>query len=247
MAISISCSNCGRVVYASEKEAGKTKPCPGCGQSLAIPADPSLHTEKPTKKDCPQCGAKLHLVRQLHGKNVRCNKCRVVLAVSADPWRLSVVGRPSAISHGDRLEESQYLLPEGASPSAAQRADGQTSPLPPTMPHSIQEVRQLPNVHEDSIVTRTRPSSRADGEFVMFRCPSCSKVFQAKRHLAGKELTCSCGCNVQVPSLPSQPPLDAEPSFVEPPTILGLLSLIGVVTAVALVSSFLVTLLLGRS
>jgi len=137
MAISISCSNCGRVVYASEKEAGKTKPCPGCGQSIVVPVDPSLQTEKPTTKDCPQCGTKLRLVRQLHGKNVRCNKCRVVLAVSADPWRLSVVGRPSTISPGGRLEESQNLLPEDASPSSAPITAGQSAPsprLPPRMP-----------------------------------------------------------------------------------------------------------------
>lgn len=139
MAISISCSNCGRVVYASEKEAGKTKPCPGCGYSLDVPADPSLHTEKPTKKDCPHCGAKLHLVRKLHGKNVRCNKCGVTLAVSADPWRLSVVGRPIAISPGGRLEESQYLLPDVESPSSAPITDGQTT-LSPRLPMGMSPI-----------------------------------------------------------------------------------------------------------
>jgi hypothetical protein len=137
MAISVSCSNCGRVVYASEKDAGKTKPCPGCGYSLTIPTDPSLHTEKPTTKDCPQCGNRLRLIRQFHGKHVRCTKCGVVLSVSADPWRLSVVGIPSAISPGGRLEESLYVLPDDTPPTSTPMTDGhspQQPRLPPGMP-----------------------------------------------------------------------------------------------------------------
>ncbi len=152
MAISVSCSNCGRVVYASEKEAGKTKPCPGCGQALAIPEDPSLQTEKPTTKDCPQCGNRLRLVRQFHGKNVRCNKCGVVLAVSAEPWQLSVVNGASVPSVGNVPTETGYLIAEDEPPSS-QKTETQTSKkprLPSGMPPLPKGMPPLPNTAVES-------------------------------------------------------------------------------------------------
>jgi hypothetical protein len=129
MAISTSCSNCGRVVYASHNEAGLAKPCPGCGYSIPIPADSSAAVEKPAIKDCPQCGSKLRLVRQLHGKNVRCNRCGVVLTVSADPWRLSMVNGASVPAAGGEFMEPEYFLGSDASPSPAPKTDGHESPL----------------------------------------------------------------------------------------------------------------------
>ena len=68
MAISIACPNCRRVVYASRKEAGMSKPCPGCGKLLPIPPRSSHAAEKPTKINCPQCDCVLRLVEYLHGK-----------------------------------------------------------------------------------------------------------------------------------------------------------------------------------
>jgi len=122
----------------------------------------------------------------------------------------------------------------------------QASPVgaPPTAPPPLRTPRQLPDIPTGSI--RTPPSGRANAELVVFRCPNCSVALQAQRQFAGKVVTCSCGCSVQVPSLTSPPLIDAEPSFKAPPNALGLIGLLGVITAVALVSSFLGTLLLRR-
>jgi DNA-directed RNA polymerase subunit M/transcription elongation factor TFIIS len=139
MAISISCKNCGRVIYARSKMAGKALPCSGCGQPipvpvLHVPANSSSAGEKPAAIGCPQCGSRLILVRQFHGKNVRCNNCGVVLAVSADPWRLTVVTDVSGASAFGRPIETQFLLPDDVPPLSASTMDGQSPPLPPFPP-----------------------------------------------------------------------------------------------------------------
>jgi hypothetical protein len=138
MAINISCPKCGCVVYAPEKVAGKTKLCPGCGQSISIPLDCSALSEKPETLNCPQCNSTLRLVRQFHGRKVKCNKCGVVLAVSAYPWQLSVVDSAPLSLTGAGPTDAEYLLPSDASESSAQRptpsSANTTGSLPAFMP-----------------------------------------------------------------------------------------------------------------
>jgi formylglycine-generating enzyme required for sulfatase activity/serine/threonine protein kinase len=154
MAISIACPNCLRVVYASRKEAGMSKPCPGCGQLLVIPPRSSREPEKPTKLNCPQCNCVLRLVKYLHGKNVRCNKCDVTLAVSAHPWQLSVVnseyipsavtGSPQRLRTGFELHVGEPETPLGniqqqESLSFAEKSDSQAKE-PPSLASFVQSL-----------------------------------------------------------------------------------------------------------
>ena len=262
MAFQMNCPHCAKQLNVTEKAFGKTVPCPGCKQpievprlppvgvnrnlpatlasslpfaagmkSLSVPRDSRIANDNPVTRQCPHCGSLLSLVQQLYGKHVRCNACGNLLAVSGNPLRLSLVGAES------------IALPAEADRAQPPRTAPMTVPSHPIPPPPVQKSPEVPHVPAGSI--GTGPSSRAEAEVVMFRCPICSRALQIQRQFAGKAVVYPCGCNVQVPTLPSQPAIGAEASVVAPPTVLGLLSLLGTVTVVALLSSFLATLLLG--
>jgi hypothetical protein len=162
MPISASCAHCSRVIYAAEEEAGKAKPCPGCGQMIIVPTEISNAVEKPVVKNCPQCGTKLKLVRKYHGKNVRCNTCGTELAVWADPWRLLVVGIPAAQPFDDgasHIEDHASIM--NSPPMAALQgssASGLTTAAPPAQMAS----RTAESWHPDAPVA-VQPPSFSDG------------------------------------------------------------------------------------
>jgi hypothetical protein len=242
MAFQMNCPHCAKQLNVTEKAFGKTVPCPGCNWPIDVPrlppvgVDQNFVNDNPVTRQCPHCGSLLRLVQQLRGKRVRCNTCGNSLTVSGDPLRLSLVGAES------------IALPAEADPPQPPRTAPMNVPSYPVPPPPFQKARQLPDVPACSVGTQSRPSSRAEAEVLVFRCPSCSRTLQAQRQFAGKAVTCSCGCNVQVPTLPSQlSPVDAEPSVVAPPTALGSLGLLGVIAAVSLLSSFLGTFLLRHS
>ncbi len=112
--VTLSCGKCARLVYAPPETAGKKVRCPGCGESIAVPADSAGLAEQPASKPCPQCGVMLRLAQGLHGKNVRCKKCGATLAVSADPWALYLINGAPAAPAGPPPSSSR--LPAGMPP-----------------------------------------------------------------------------------------------------------------------------------
>jgi hypothetical protein len=107
MAIGIACPNCLKVVLASRKEAGITKPCPGCGQHLNIPPRHSYSAEKVMKLNCVQCSQEFRLVKSLHGRHVRCDKCGIELLISAHPWKLSAVNGQDSGSNSPGMTDAE--------------------------------------------------------------------------------------------------------------------------------------------
>jgi hypothetical protein len=77
-------------------------------------------------------------------------------------------------------------------------------------------------------------------DLIRYRCPHCSAFLQSSRQCIGKTVHCACGHQLQVPGDEFDATAGERSS---PPTVLGLLSLVGVITAVALVSALLGTLL----
>ena len=179
--------NAARLIYCASESAGKAARCPLCGQRISVPQDSQAGNDNPVTLPCPRCNNPLRLVRQLYGKRVRCNACGNVLMVSGDPRQLSLVGG-NAVARPGAAAAVQPLHPAL-----------KNRPSPSTAGRSIQEARQPSSTPAGGTEARTGPSSRADGETVAFRCPRCSKVLNARKHLAGKALACSCGCNVQIP------------------------------------------------
>jgi hypothetical protein len=180
--------------------------------------------------NCPNCMKRLNVTEKAFGKTVPCPGCNQPLSIPQQP-------EMPAPQQTVRVQAALHPSRPATKPV----------PLPPAVSRPVQKTRQLPNVSLGSIGARPRLSNGTDAEIVRFRCPRCSRVLQTRRQPAGTAMACSCGCNVQIPSLPSQaPPLDGQASVVAPPAILGLLSLFGIAAVVALLSSFLGTLLLGR-
>ena len=168
MPINVTCSKCSRLVFAPAERAGNSVACPGCGESIPVPADASPTAEQAVALACPGCNAKLRVTRQLHGKKVHCTKCATALAVSADPWSLSVVsGSSSAASRPPkpaRLPVGMPPVPDGGNvsgsdedPLAFLRNSASGSPLP--TPGHINGVDR-----EFDILARYRRRSRPWGE-----------------------------------------------------------------------------------
>ena len=232
MVISCSCPKCLRVIYAPSASAGTDMCCPGCGQTIVVPTASSLGNKRPVTRSCPQCSSELRLMEQLTGKHVRCNACDTILKVLADVEGLTVVRRDVVPTIAT------------ASPKAGEQPSNK-APSPPPLPPQSQAIQKSLQVCEtNSRKTKVKPP---EDDLLQFRCPRCSGLLQIPKECAGTKVSCSCSCKVQVPGLSVPPCVEGELPVNDPPTALGLFSLLGAITVLAFLSSFLGTLLAGHS
>ena len=239
MAFQMACPHCMKRLNVTEKAFGKTVPCPGCNQPLTIPQQPEAIL--------PQHAARVQAAPQ-HGSpgtgrwgevpQQPANIQAAPMAVARPP----AVVAPPVPAHP---QPAAYSQPKQAPPQVRHPAPTHAPPPPPTSPHPVQQARQLFNMPAGSAGAQPWLSNGAEADVTRFRCPNCSAVLQARRQLAGKAMACSCGCNIQIPGLPSPSSLGEAP-VATPPTALGVFSLVGVATAVAVLCSFLGTLLFGH-
>jgi len=137
MATSFQCPHCNRQVRCAPEWAGKTARCPGCGQTVQVPAAapgaaPGVEAASDSAtRPCPQCAAKLKLTAALDGRKVRCPGCGATLLVSANPWGVQVASAAGAAG--------QSAPPQAAKPVVVQPVTVQPIPTRPAMPAPPQQ------------------------------------------------------------------------------------------------------------
>jgi hypothetical protein len=230
MAFQMDCPHCMKRLNVTEKAFGKTVPCPGCNQPLTIPQQPETLR--------PQHAAKAQVASQRESPGT--GRWREVPQQSAN-----IQGAPMAVARPPAAVAPPVPTQPKQAPAQVRHPAPTNAPPPPAAPRPAQGIRQHPDGPAGSAGAQPSLGNGAEADVVRFRCPSCSTVLHARKQLAGKAMACSCGCNIQIPGLPS-PSSDGEAPVAAPSTALGSLSLFGVATAVAVLSSFLGTLLFGH-
>ena len=88
--ISFHCTNCNRRINVSSAHAGKRGKCPGCKQTLTVPAaaqsvSAPKAAEPPAAKtikfSCPMCDTHVKAPAKLIGKSITCPSCKCYLEV----------------------------------------------------------------------------------------------------------------------------------------------------------------------
>lgn len=238
MAFQISCPHCTKRLHVTEKAYGKTLPCPGCNRPLSVPQQP----EEPAQHG-PAGSHKTPSHGSLGaGRSAEISRPAVDLSGT---WIAPALGPPVPAPASRALPRPPAYPRPKSEPPQPPRPAPQKPPPPPSPPAPMQAAHRARTVPSGSIGTQGRPGGQPEAEVVVFRCPGCSQVLQAHSQFAGKVVACACGCNVQVPAVPPQPVSAAETPAAAAPTTSGLLSLLGMIAAVALLSSLLGTLILG--
>lgn len=179
--------------------------------------------------ECPHCKQKLHVTEKAFGKLLPCPGC-------SKPFE---VPQPPASSSRDR--------PVGHD-AAPQRV---------SLPIRREETAPRQPAHAPAPTHGHPPRTLAS-------CPRCGQSFQAGNALAGKMVQCPrCMTQLQMPGggvpapavqpfvgspareLPAGEPTFAAPPITAPPTVLGSLSLLGIVATIALLSSFVGSVVAG--
>jgi hypothetical protein len=183
----------------------------------------------------------LKITEKAFGKTLPCPSCGKPLAVPQPsqmrPFQavgtIQTAPRPAPPGGGQPREvPKQSVNPQGAPAAITRPSAAAAVGLPLGMP-------QFPDATPP---THARPPQSLGS------CPRCGQAFQAGSALAGRMVQCPrCEAQFQMPggacASPMQPP--HEPPVTAPPTALGSLSLVAVVTVIALASSFLGSLVTG--